>query len=247
VSNGVVIKGGALVAGPITRHLVITGAAQLLRKILKDFDEASDVPAEVKSLTEKNFKAGQELLVRIKEAEAHVRSAEKSNKDEDIRNAINIKERWLDQAIFNFVQAAGVLSGIKRVWALYYLAVCLGKLGHEQAAIAELARAKPELIRIKKELEKKAPRSPGFGIICIAVCVGIGAYWFSRAWLAPIIVTTLAWLISVLVATSVSPKDVDDLVEVCELGKKIEPDDPAAFWAVPPWALKNTTKTRRIV
>ena len=146
-----------------------------------------------------------------------------------------------------FALSAGVERGIERCCALYYFAVCAAKLGREGAARDELLRAKAELIPIRNELLKKGPQSTGIGTVGIAVCIGAAVYWLFGGWLATILVAAVVWLLSVLGATSVSSKDANDLIEVCELGRKIAPDDPVASWIVPELAVKNASKDERRV
>ena len=76
--------------------------------------------------------------------------------------------------------------------------------------------------------------------------VGIGVLPFD-GWLGAIIAAVVALLMSALTIGSVSPQVAAELVDVCELGRLVAPDDPEAAWAVPRWALENASKQERRV
>jgi hypothetical protein len=163
----------------------------------------------------------QEHLLRAKEAEARILQATAETNEERVQEETNVRNDRLRDAMSCFALSAGVLERIERCWALYYFAVCTAKLGHEGAARDELLRARTELIPIREELLKKEPGRPGIGTMGVALCLGAAVYWLMGGWLIPVVTAAVIWLLSASVVTGVSSTDANDLVEVCELGRKL--------------------------
>ncbi|TYL91328.1 hypothetical protein FXB40_28930 [Bradyrhizobium rifense] len=222
-------------------------AGSLLRHLIKTFDQSASVPERVRRLEGGSARTGEDFLRRIKGAETGIRIARAEGNQEKLREETDDLNHSLDGAMQAFAEAAGILSRADRCSALYYYAVCAAKAGRYAAAARELSEIKPKLIEIREEAIKKgAPGKPGIGSFIFAALVGGVMLLLTNVFFAAI-VAAIIWLLTAWVVTSVDQRIANELVDVCELGRLVAPDDAAAAWAVPPWALRNvSTQEQRV-